>query len=156
MNLPTLSGHGQRLLTADQFHRLATVPAEAEWFANLDNPRKGVCSPSCRRLQSKRCLFVRFIHPDDISRLKFAALSIACLRHGNRCRLGSVKSDRIGQQYAVCRQLGFIAPTPQHVGVASRSYPCAFVLHPHSLRTGTQYNAFWTPTLRQRFNINAR
>jgi site-specific recombinase XerD len=26
-------------LTAEQFHQLATVPAEAEWFANLDNPR---------------------------------------------------------------------------------------------------------------------
>jgi site-specific recombinase XerD len=29
----------QRHLTAEQFHQLATVPAEAEWFANLDNPR---------------------------------------------------------------------------------------------------------------------
>ncbi len=29
----------QRHLTAAQFHHLATVPAEAEWFANLDNPR---------------------------------------------------------------------------------------------------------------------
>ncbi|AME28781.1 integrase (plasmid) [Burkholderia sp. PAMC 26561] len=26
-------------LTAAQFHQLATVPAETEWFANLDNPR---------------------------------------------------------------------------------------------------------------------
>jgi site-specific recombinase XerD len=29
----------QRHLTAEQFHQLATVPAETEWFANLDNPR---------------------------------------------------------------------------------------------------------------------
>ncbi len=29
---------GQRL-TAAQFHQLAAVPAEVEWFANLDNPR---------------------------------------------------------------------------------------------------------------------
>jgi site-specific recombinase XerD len=29
---------GQRL-SAAQFHQLAAVPAEAEWFANLDNPR---------------------------------------------------------------------------------------------------------------------
>jgi site-specific recombinase XerD len=29
----------QRHLTAAQFHQLASVPAEAEWFANLDNPR---------------------------------------------------------------------------------------------------------------------
>ncbi|MFM0268839.1 tyrosine-type recombinase/integrase [Paraburkholderia sediminicola] len=28
-----------RPLTAAEFHRLATVPAEAEWFANLYNPR---------------------------------------------------------------------------------------------------------------------
>ncbi|MCP3713364.1 tyrosine-type recombinase/integrase [Paraburkholderia sp. CNPSo 3274] len=29
----------ERVLTAAQFHQLATVPPEAEWFANLDNPR---------------------------------------------------------------------------------------------------------------------
>lgn len=36
--LPTLPDREQRL-TAAQFHRLAEVPPEAEWFANLDNPR---------------------------------------------------------------------------------------------------------------------
>ncbi|WP_036047147.1 tyrosine-type recombinase/integrase [Paraburkholderia mimosarum] len=36
--LPTLPDREQRL-TAAQFHRLADVPPEAEWFANLDNPR---------------------------------------------------------------------------------------------------------------------
>ncbi|REE06553.1 site-specific recombinase XerD [Paraburkholderia sp. BL27I4N3] len=36
--LPTLPDRGQRL-TAAQFHQLADVPPEAEWFANLDNPR---------------------------------------------------------------------------------------------------------------------
>lgn len=36
--LPTLPDRAQRL-TAAQFHRLADVPPEAEWFANLDNPR---------------------------------------------------------------------------------------------------------------------
>ncbi|NPT61458.1 tyrosine-type recombinase/integrase [Paraburkholderia sp. 5N] len=29
----------ERTLTAAQFHQLAGVPPEAEWFANLDNPR---------------------------------------------------------------------------------------------------------------------
>jgi site-specific recombinase XerD len=29
----------ERTLTAAQFHQLADVPPEAEWFANLDNPR---------------------------------------------------------------------------------------------------------------------
>lgn len=28
-----------RVLTAEQFHRLAQVPPEAEWFANITNPR---------------------------------------------------------------------------------------------------------------------
>ncbi|WP_144138439.1 tyrosine-type recombinase/integrase [Paraburkholderia sp. BCC1884] len=32
------AGQG-RNLTAAQFHQLASVPVEAEWFANLDNPR---------------------------------------------------------------------------------------------------------------------
>jgi hypothetical protein len=27
-----------RLLTAAEFHRLAAVPPEVEWFANLSNP----------------------------------------------------------------------------------------------------------------------
>src|SRR5277367_6030148 len=27
-----------RMLTADEFHRLADVPPEIEWFANLSNP----------------------------------------------------------------------------------------------------------------------
>lgn len=36
--LPTPAESARRL-TAAQFHQLAAVPAEAEWFANLDNPR---------------------------------------------------------------------------------------------------------------------
>jgi site-specific recombinase XerD len=39
MIVPALLTSGDRLLTADQFHQLAAVPAEVEWFANLDNPR---------------------------------------------------------------------------------------------------------------------
>ena len=44
-NEPTLSSPlpvvpiGERRLTDVEFHQLAAVPAEAEWFANLDNPR---------------------------------------------------------------------------------------------------------------------
>jgi site-specific recombinase XerD len=34
-----IAGRLDRPLTAAEFHQLATVPAEAEWFANLDNPR---------------------------------------------------------------------------------------------------------------------
>ena len=30
--------HGSRLLTSAEFHRLADVPPEVEWFANLSNP----------------------------------------------------------------------------------------------------------------------
>ena len=29
---------GERLLTAEQFHRLADVPPEVEWFRNIRNP----------------------------------------------------------------------------------------------------------------------
>lgn len=36
--LPAQIGPGNRLLTAAEFHRLADVPPEAEWFANLSNP----------------------------------------------------------------------------------------------------------------------
>ena len=36
--LPTQIAPGDRLLTAAEFHRLADVPAEVEWFANLSNP----------------------------------------------------------------------------------------------------------------------
>jgi integrase/recombinase XerD len=36
--LPTPIALGNRLLTAAEFHRLADVPPEVEWFANLSNP----------------------------------------------------------------------------------------------------------------------
>jgi integrase/recombinase XerD len=36
--LPTRIAPGSRLLTAAEFHRLADVPPEVEWFANLSNP----------------------------------------------------------------------------------------------------------------------
>ena len=36
--LPTPIAPGDRLLTAAEFHRLADVPPEVEWFANLSNP----------------------------------------------------------------------------------------------------------------------
>jgi len=36
--LPTSIAPGNRLLTAAEFHRLADVPPEVEWFANLINP----------------------------------------------------------------------------------------------------------------------
>lgn len=39
MTLPAQSGPAPRLLTAAEFHRLADVPPEVEWFANLTNPQ---------------------------------------------------------------------------------------------------------------------
>src|SRR5579863_4422483 len=36
--LPTDITPAKRLLTAAEFHRLADVPPEVEWFANLSNP----------------------------------------------------------------------------------------------------------------------
>jgi Phage integrase, N-terminal SAM-like domain len=36
--LPTEIPFGNRLLTAAEFHRLADVPPEVEWFANISNP----------------------------------------------------------------------------------------------------------------------
>ena len=36
--LPTRIAPGNRLLTAAEFHQLADVPPEVEWFANLSNP----------------------------------------------------------------------------------------------------------------------
>jgi integrase len=37
--LPIATPRGSRLLTAAEFHRLADVPPEVEWFANLTNPQ---------------------------------------------------------------------------------------------------------------------
>ncbi|QDV04465.1 hypothetical protein [Engelhardtia mirabilis] len=34
--LTTSSGHSRRLLSAEQFHQLADVPAPAVWLANVD------------------------------------------------------------------------------------------------------------------------
>jgi site-specific recombinase XerD len=33
------NGNGNEILTQKEFHQLADVPAEVEWFANIDNPR---------------------------------------------------------------------------------------------------------------------
>lgn len=38
-SLPAAPRPGGALLTRADFHQLAHVPAEAEWFANIDNPR---------------------------------------------------------------------------------------------------------------------
>ena len=40
-----------RLLTAAEFHKLADVPPEVEWFANLTNQhtRRGFSSCPCRK-----------------------------------------------------------------------------------------------------------
>jgi site-specific recombinase XerC len=37
--LPTQIQPANRLLTAAEFHQLADVPPEVEWFANLSNPQ---------------------------------------------------------------------------------------------------------------------
>lgn len=39
LNSPAVVGGGGRALTAAEFQGLAQVPPEAEWFANIDNPR---------------------------------------------------------------------------------------------------------------------
>src|SRR6202051_3762680 len=39
MSVPSTLTEREQRLTAAQFHQLADVPPEAEWFANLDNPR---------------------------------------------------------------------------------------------------------------------
>ncbi len=46
--LPTPIAPGDRLLTAAEFHRLADVPPEVEWSANLDNPHTRCGSSSLR------------------------------------------------------------------------------------------------------------
>jgi hypothetical protein len=39
-----------RMLTAAEFHRLADVPPEVEWFANLSNPSTRL-RPSSRQMR---------------------------------------------------------------------------------------------------------
>jgi site-specific recombinase XerD len=39
MSIPSTFPDREQRLTAAQFHQLTDVPPEAEWFANLDNPR---------------------------------------------------------------------------------------------------------------------
>jgi integrase/recombinase XerD len=37
--VPIAPARGSRLMTAAEFHRLANVAPEVEWFANLTNPQ---------------------------------------------------------------------------------------------------------------------
>ena len=39
--LPARIAPGNQLLAAAEFHQLADVPPEVEWFANLSNPTLG-------------------------------------------------------------------------------------------------------------------
>jgi site-specific recombinase XerD len=52
-SLAQIDGH--RALTAAQFHQLADVPAETEWFANIDNPQ------TRRAYQGDLTEFMRFV-----------------------------------------------------------------------------------------------
>jgi site-specific recombinase XerD len=52
--LPTTAGAVDRLLTAAEFHRLADVPPEVEWFANLANTQ------TCRAYETAVTDFMRF------------------------------------------------------------------------------------------------
>jgi hypothetical protein len=60
--LPAAPPRGERMLTAAEFHRLADVPPEVEWFANLSNP-------STKRVyQNAVCDFMRFagiVRPEE-------------------------------------------------------------------------------------------
>src|SRR5262245_48229207 len=54
------------LLTAEEFHRLANVPAAAEWFANLENKH------TREAYQRDVSSFIRFVgirHPDDFRKV---------------------------------------------------------------------------------------
>ena len=52
--LPTETRPSNRLLTAAEFHRLADVPPEVEWFANLTSPQ------TRRAYENAVCDFMRF------------------------------------------------------------------------------------------------
>ncbi len=60
--LPAAPPRSERMLTSAEFHRLADVPPEVEWFANLSNP-------STRRVyQNAVGDFMRFagiVRPDE-------------------------------------------------------------------------------------------
>ena len=53
--MPSQITSGNRLLTAAEFHRLADVPPEVEWFANLSNPSTRRAYENAVRDQPGRC-----------------------------------------------------------------------------------------------------
>ena len=63
--LPTRIAPANRLLTAAEFHRLADVPPEVEWFANLSNPQHPA------RLREPRC-GISCVSPASSGRRNFA------------------------------------------------------------------------------------
>jgi len=61
-NLPVIPSSSNSLLSVAEFHRLAEVPAEIEWFANIDNPQ------TRRAYENALQDFMRFIgiaRPDE-------------------------------------------------------------------------------------------
>lgn len=65
--VPTQIVPAERLLTAAEFHRLAEVPPEFEWFANLTNP-------STKR--AYECQSARKRDPESASNKGSASLSM--------------------------------------------------------------------------------
>jgi hypothetical protein len=98
-DLPVSLPPASRLLGAADFRRLAEVPAEIEWFANIENPR------TRRAYQNALQVFMNFVgivRPDEfreIARshviawrddLKYRRLSGSTIRH----RLAALSSSR--------------------------------------------------------------
>lgn len=79
-----------RRLTSAQLHQLAAVPAQTEWFANLDNPRTRRASQTV--LQNFMCFA-------SIQRLgEFRVLTRACARLAQGARdTRTVKRDHPAQ-----------------------------------------------------------
>ena len=60
--LPTEILPGNRLLTAAEFHRLADVPPEVEWFANISNRHS---RRAYERAVKDFMLFTGIIRPEE-------------------------------------------------------------------------------------------
>jgi site-specific recombinase XerD len=60
--LPTETRSANRLLTAAEFHRLADVPPEVEWFANITNPNTRRAYENAVR---DFMLFVGIVRPEE-------------------------------------------------------------------------------------------
>src|SRR6201999_1482483 len=100
--LPTRSEPANRLLTAAEFHRLADVPPEVEWFANISNRHS---RRAYERAVKDFMIFTGINQPEEFRTVTGAHISCWRDELAARGRGGASIRDRLASRGSLCEYL---------------------------------------------------